>query len=110
MEEPATDTTLRLFEESTIRALHEPDADAMIALLEGRISLLNSFMAHKSDIEPEQAGCLLRLEEEIIARLEDERSKVLKGLDELAKNLKALKVYSPKFPFPSMPVFFDKTS
>ena len=59
-------------------------------------------------IDVDEAQNYLLQETDIIERLEEERKKLLKEMDALSQSKKAVKKYSPKFPFPPMPVFFNK--
>ncbi|MGA3175354.1 MAG: hypothetical protein ABSE25_13135 [Syntrophorhabdales bacterium] len=53
--------------------------------------------------------CLER-ELAILGRLERERRKLLKHMEDLSKNRNAAQKYRAKFPFPPLPVFFGKTT
>jgi hypothetical protein len=64
-------------------------------------------MKNDVNISEEAEECLAR-ETKILKRLKNECTKLLNEMEELSKNRKAIKTYSPKFPFPPMPVFFDK--
>jgi len=62
------------------------------------------------DIELEEATLKVWLEkeQEVLARLQEERKRVLRDMDGLSRRRAAVRQYSPKFPFPPMPVFLDK--
>ncbi len=90
------------------KALSEKDRGRFISFLQARSDLLARIMG--KDIELEEATLRVWLEKEqaVLARLEEERKRVLKDMDSLSRRRTAVRHYSPKFPFPPMPVFFDK--
>ncbi len=53
--------------------------------------------------------CLER-EVDLLSRLEYERRKLLAQMEDISKNMNAVRRYRAKFPFPPMPVFFDTTT
>ena len=90
------------------KALSEKDRGRFISFLQERSDLLA--LVTGKDIEVEEATLRVWLEKEqaVLARLEEERKRVLKDMDSLSRRRTAARQYSPKFPFPPMPVFFDK--
>lgn len=94
--------------ELTKKALKEDDFDKFIDLLMRRKVFIEYMIERNINIDVEEAQNYLLQEINIIKRLEKERKKILIEMDALSQNRKAVKKYSPKFPFPPMPVFFDK--
>jgi len=60
-------------------------------------------------LRPEIVLKMLAVEEEILERLESERRKIIEDMDSLSRRMNMVKAYSPRFPFPTMHVFFDQT-
>ncbi|MCX5806294.1 MAG: hypothetical protein NT010_09560 [Proteobacteria bacterium] len=96
------------FEKLTKKALKEEDIDKFIDLLMQRDAYSEYIMDHNIAIIAEEAQNYLLQEEKVIQRLEDERKKLLTDMDELSKSKAVMRTYSPKFPFPPLPVFFEK--
>ncbi|HPH42502.1 MAG TPA: hypothetical protein PLX88_07005 [Syntrophorhabdaceae bacterium] len=94
--------------ELTRKALDEHDPDKFIDLLMQRKVFLECMMKENDLIDVDEAQNYLLQETDIIERLEEERKKLLKEMDALSQSKKAVKKYSPRFPFPPMPVFFNK--
>lgn len=94
--------------ELTKKALDEHDVDKFIDILMQRKVFLEYMMEKNIHIDVDVAEDYILQETNIIERLEGERKKLLCEMDALSQNKKAVKKYSPKFPFPPMPVFFDK--
>jgi hypothetical protein len=99
---------LEAFEELTKKALNEDDIDKFIDLLMQRDVYSSYIMDNNIAISTEEARNHLLQEDRVIKRLEDQRKKLLTEMDELSKNKAAIRTYSPKFPFPPLPVFFEK--
>ena len=102
------DDHLKRFEELTGQALRENDVDKFIELLLQRDMHAQHLVKNNIEIDKEEKEKYLFMENEIIRRLEEERKNLLKEMECLSKNKKAIRTYSPKFPFPPMPVFFEK--
>lgn len=96
------------FRELTKRALSEEDTDIFIDNLMEREALLEDLKRENLSFGIEEAKDDLLRETKIAERLEDERKRLIKDFEDLSRNKKAMKRYSPPFPLPSMPVFFDK--
>jgi hypothetical protein len=90
-------------------AMPEKDIDKFIECLLEREPYAMDLINHRIDLEEDEAKDFLAKEEEILERLKQERTKLLKEMEKLAKNRKASKAYSPQFPFPPMPAFLDKS-
>lgn len=99
---------IEVYSDLTERALKEDGLDEFINLLLQRMVILENMMENNVNIDSEEASNYLLKELNILKKLEAERKKLLVEMEELSKNKKAIKKYSPKFPFPPMPVFFDK--
>lgn len=92
----------------TEKALNEEEQDKFVESLMKRDSYIGNLLKNDPRVfGAEMEKCLFR-ETLILARLEAERRKVIEEIDKVSKNKKAIKKYSSKFPFPFMPVFFDK--
>ena len=96
------------FRELTKRALSEEDRDTFIDDLMEREALLEDLKRENLPFGIEEAKEDLLRETKIAERLEDERKRLIRDFEDLSRNKKAMKKYSPQFPLPSMPVFFDK--
>ena len=104
---PIDDDKKKAFVDLTEKALLEDDIDKLIEYLLERNSSVEYLMKNDVDISEEAEEYLLK-ETKILKKLEDERKKLLKDMDNLSRNKAATKKYSPKFPFPPLPVFFEK--
>jgi len=89
-----------LFIGCTSRALQDEDADASIKLLLKRKSLSDQLLSARPDLESKVAMVCLANEELVIGRIEDERRKLFKNLDELSRTAVAARGYRSQFPFP----------
>ncbi len=89
-----------LFIGCTTGALQEEDADASIKLLLKRGSLSDKLLSVRPDLEPKVAMVCLANEELVIGRIEAERQKLFKNLDELSRATAAARGYRSQFPFP----------
>ena len=90
------------------RALEEESFDRMLVLLQARQELAESLFERPPEVRVNLQECL-ETEIAILRRLESERRKLLVEMERLAAKRKAMQRYSPRFPIPSMPVFFDST-
>ena len=90
------------------RALSEKDRERFISYLKERSNLLAQIADKGVEVEEAVLRAWLEKEQEVLARLEEERKGVLKEMDGLSRRRAAVRQYSPKFPFPPMPAFFDK--
>ncbi len=93
----------------TGKALPEKDVDRFIEYLKTREPYSMDLINHRVPLEKGEADSMLENETKILERLKEERAKVLKEMERLSKSRRGAKTYASKFPFPSMPVFLDKT-
>jgi len=90
------------------KALSESDRDQFVSYLMARCGLLAQIVGKDIEVEEATLKAWLEKEQEVLARLQEERKRVLKKMDGLSRRRAAVRQYSPKFPFPPMPVFLDK--
>jgi len=90
------------------KALSEKVRERFISCLKERGDLLAQIVGKDVEVDEGALRVWLDKEKEILTRLEEERKRVLDAMDGLSRRRVALRQYSPKFPFPPMPVFFDK--
>jgi len=104
------DERIRLFVELTTKAMEEEDIDNFIEYL-ARRSLISDKII-KCEIKPdeEDVRSLVELEKSVLERLEYERKLIIQEAERLSNDMKAVKSYTAKFPFPVMPAFFSKSS
>ena len=93
----------------TGKALPEEDVDKFIQHLLEREPYSMDLINHMVTLEKEEARDLLSKETRILERLKEERTKLLNQMEKHGRSRKASKAYSPRFPFPALPVFFDKS-
>ncbi len=106
---PGTDPAqkfIRLSEE----ALEANDLDGVLDLLEKRKTFLETLAQNSSALNKADAQECLKAEAALFARLDAERIKLLKEMDELAGGRKAVRKYGPKSPPAAPPAFFDITT
>ncbi|MBA4416594.1 MAG: hypothetical protein C0392_01595 [Syntrophus sp. (in: bacteria)] len=97
------------FMKLTDRAMPGKDIDKFIEYLLEREPYAMDLINHRIELTDDEIKDFLSKEKKILERLKQERTKLLQEMERLAKNRKASKAYSPKFPFPPMPVFLDKS-
>lgn len=98
--EELEENIVTLFVACTTRALQEEDAGASIKILLKRNILSDKLLAGRPDLEPRVAMVCLANEELILDRIETERKKLFKNLDELSRTMVAARGYRSQFPFP----------
>ena len=98
-------TFVRLTEE----ALPEKDGDTFIKILLQREPYGMDLINHRVRIDEREAHEMLAREIEVLERLQEERTKLLKQMDQLSRSRRGARSYASKFPFPSMPVFCDRS-
>jgi cell division protein FtsB len=106
---PETDSAqkfIRLSEE----ALQEKDLDAMMALIEKRKTFLEALLQNSSGLSKAEVQECLKAEARLFARLDAERVKLQKEMDDLSGGRKAVRKYAPKSPTTTTPAFFDITT
>ncbi len=94
--------------ELSTKALAEEDGDKFIEDLLKRDVLLVELIDREVEADRDLLKNWLEKELDILARLEKERTQLLKEMDNLSQKKRAMRHYCPRFPFPSMPAFFDK--
>jgi hypothetical protein len=93
-----------------IEALQENNVDNLIDALQKRKVAFDSLVKDSRELsKAELLECRDR-ETELLARLQKERAKLLKEMDDLSRSRKAVRRYRPKFPLPPAPAFFDITT
>lgn len=99
---------LEIFKELSRKALEEEDNDAFLEILLKRDLSSQHLLEKNVRVDEETAETLFHMEEKIRERLEEERIKLFREMEKLSQSRKVAAKYTPKFPFPSMPAFFDK--
>ncbi len=98
-------TFLRL----TREALDTDNGEELFKVLLERETSYSSLEQFSSSLSPEHIAKMLFIERKILDRLKSERRKIIKDMDKLSRQMKTVRAYSARFPFPSMPVFFNQT-
>jgi arginine decarboxylase-like protein len=101
------DQQVELFFHLTREALNADSPEAFFDSLQKREKLVDSFEQLSASLSPDSISRMLFIERKILIKLESERRKTMKDIDKLSRQMKTLKTYTAKFPFPSMPAFFD---
>lgn len=96
------------FKALTINALEEEDGESFIEILIKRDELIKKIVKENIELNSDEIDYLHGLEEKISERLEAERKNVIEGISTISEKKRAIRKYTPKFPFPPMPAFFDK--
>jgi cell division protein FtsB len=96
---------IRLSEE----ALEKNDLDAVIELLEKRKTFLEALLQNSSSLSKAEVQECLRAEARLYKRLDAERTKLLKEMDNLSGGRKAVRKYGRKSQ-PAAAAFFDITT
>jgi hypothetical protein len=94
-------------------ALEEQDRDRLIALIMEMNKLLaeaRADVARPLDLSLGEMKQCLERETEILARLEQERRKLLAHMESFSKSRNAAQKYRARFPFPPLPVFFGSST
>jgi len=92
----------------TLDALEADELDAFMEILLKRDALIGKIIKQEISLEPDELSYLMSLEERILERLEEERREIIHDMADVGEKKRAIKRYTPKFPFPPMPAFFDK--
>lgn len=92
----------------TREALSADSPEAFFNSLQKREKLLDSFEQLSLSLSPDGISRMLYIERKVLKKLESERRKIMKDIDKLARQMRTVKTYTAKFPFPSMPAFFDQ--
>ena len=96
-----------LFEEMTLAALDQENDAAFIESLLKRERVSARLAASSPGLDSDVAGRFYVNEVQVIERLEKERTKLMMEIDRYSQNLRAMRSYSPTFPFPPAPSFFS---
>jgi len=92
----------------TREALDSDCTETFFALLMKRETLCSSFEQLSSSLSSENITKMLFIERKILEKLESERRKIMSDIEKLSRQMKTVRTYSAKFPFPTMPAFFDQ--
>jgi hypothetical protein len=99
---------LEKFLELSDKALAERDVEKIIELLSEREPYAADLINHRIKVDLDFAKESVAREMQIHRKLKEERLKVLRKMDELARGRSASRNYVSKFAIPPMPMFFDK--
>ena len=97
------------FMKLTDLAMPGKDIDKFIEYLLEREPYAMDLINHRIELTEDEIKDFLSKEEKILERLKQERTKLLQEMERFAKSRKVSRAYSPKFSFPPMPVFLDKS-
>jgi hypothetical protein len=92
----------------TEKALDEADQDRFVEFLMKRESCIGHLLEKDPWVLEGKIEKCLFYETLILRRLEVERKKVIEKMDKLSKSVKAIRIYTPKFPLPPVSVLFGK--
>jgi hypothetical protein len=90
------------------KALSEEDRGKFTDCLKERAALMAHLTGDGLEGGEGALKAWLEIERKISTRLEKERLNVLREIETLAAKKRAMHRYSPRRPFPPMPVFFDE--
>ncbi|MCX8023086.1 MAG: hypothetical protein N2745_09980 [Syntrophorhabdaceae bacterium] len=98
------------FKRLTHEALGKDDTDSFIEVLLQRNAIIERIMEENVEVvlKEEERLLFIEMEDKILKRLEGLKEDVFEELTKISDKRRAIRTYSPKFPFPSMPAFFDK--
>jgi hypothetical protein len=88
------------FIEWTIRALKEKDIDRFMGLLMKREEFSRKLREEGHVISFNEVKDALKREEEVLARLENEKTRVIHEIEKLSLCMKAVRAYKAQFPIP----------
>jgi hypothetical protein len=100
---------VEIFLRLTREALDTDNGEELFKVLLEREASYSSSEQFSSSLSPEHIAKMLFIERKILDRLKSERRKIIKDMDKLSRQMKTVRAYSARFPFPSMPVFFNQT-
>ena len=108
-EENVTEETLiSKYSELSEKSLGEEKSNKFIEILLEREPYAMDLINHGITLDEELAREFLEKETKILERLKEEKTRLLKEMDQVSRTRKAARNYRCTFPFPSIPVFFDK--
>jgi hypothetical protein len=93
----------------SVEALNTVTVDMFLDVLLKREAWFTARERCFSEMSRGNSARLVVLEKVIRERLENERDKLIKEIDALTRQIRTAKAYSAIFPFPSAPVFLDRT-
>jgi hypothetical protein len=104
------ETLIERFSELSDKSLAEQEGDRLIERLKERAPYAMDLINHRISLDKEDAEHFLAKEKLVLDRLKRERTLVLQEMEKLGKTRKASKtyLYSSLFPFPTVPIYFDK--
>jgi len=97
-----------LFEGLTVAALEQDDGAAFIGRLLEREKVSGRLAGSSGILDGDLAERFYLNEVRVIERLEGERTRLMAEIDIYSQNQRAVRSYSPKFPLPPTPSFFNK--
>jgi hypothetical protein len=104
----AIDKNIMEFFLLTRNALDSDNDEAFFTILRERNVLFNLSEQLSFSLSSEYVAKMIFIERKILERLEIERKKIIKDIDNLSRQINTVKAYSARFPIPSMPAFFDQ--
>jgi hypothetical protein len=105
----AIDKNIMEFFQLTRNALDSDNDEAFFSILRERNVLFRLSEQLSFSLSSEYVAKMIFIERKILERLESERKKIIKDIDNLSRKINTVKAYSVRFPIPSMPAFFDQT-
>jgi len=103
------DKNIMEFFQLTRNALDSDNDEAFFSILRERNVLFSLSEQLSFSLSPEYVAKMIFIERKILERLESERKKIIKDIDNLSRQINIAKAYSARFPIPSIPAFFDQT-
>jgi hypothetical protein len=100
---------VEIFLRLTREALDTDNGEELFKVLLERETSYSSSEQFSSSLSTEHITKMLFIERKILERLKSERRKIIKDMDKLSLQMKTVRAYSARFPFPSIPVFFNQT-
>lgn len=110
--DPSNDTidfNIMEFFQLTKDALDSDNDEAFLSILRERNALLSLSGQLSSSLSSDYVAKMIFIERKILERLERERKKIIKDIDNLSRQITTVKAYSVRFPIPSIPAFFHQT-
>jgi hypothetical protein len=89
-------------------AVGEEDQDRLVTILTKRNANIGRLMAEEPDAFADELKECIDLENRILRKLEDERSKIIRKMERVSRSRKAAKSYSSSYPLPFLPRFFNE--
>lgn len=92
----------------TLSALDENDLDRFMEYLIKRDVIIKKIVKENIELNEDEIDYLYGLEKEVLKRLEEQRKTIIEDISAISEKKRAIRKYTPKFPFPPMPAFFEK--